>query len=198
MEQLPFMLHQANELARIDRYTSGLTEIMEFFDAVREFQRSQSPNDASSAGPQQCYSRISGRSNLESDFAKQKIRHVQQLCRTYIKQYESHTQMMLSYSTAKIAEKLESGSKLGEKLATVGIILAAISGLTSPLAVVTGYFGMNMNAFSKDGQSTLFDFWSTALPVITFSILIIGSMIARLFYSTTSTLGAKAAWKAWS
>jgi len=192
--QLPFMLHQANELARIDRYTSGLSEVLGFFDAVRAFQQTQKPNSSRSDGPQKCYSRISERSNLESNIAKQKVSHVQQLCRTYIKQYESHTHMMLSYSTAKIAERLESGTKVGEKIAAVGIVLAAISGVTSPLAIVTGYFGMNVDSLVEGGKSTTFDFWSTALPVIAFSIVVIGIMALRLIRRVLSS-NAGAAWK---
>ncbi|KAK5095049.1 hypothetical protein LTR70_007179 [Exophiala xenobiotica] len=195
MDQLPFMLHQANELARIDRYTSGLSEVLGFFDAVRDFQQSQKPSGSCSNGPQKCYSRISERSNLESNLAKQKITHVQQLCRTYIKQYESHTQMMLSYSTARIAERLESGSKVGEKIAAIGIVLAAISGVTSPLAIVTGYFGMNVNSLVEGGKSTPFDFWSIALPVIAFSLVVIGTMALRLCSGAKITVNARAAWK---
>lgn len=162
--QLPFMLHQVNELARIYRYTSSLSEVLGFFDAVRAFQQTQ------------------------------KVSHVQQLCRTYIKQYESHTHMMLSYSTAKIAERLESGTKVGEKIAAVGIVLAAISGVTSPLAIVTGYFGMNVDSLVEGGKSTTFDFWSTALPVIAFSTVVIGIMALRLFRRVLSS-NAGAAWK---
>lgn len=195
MDQLPFMLHQANELARIDRYTSGLVEILAFFDAVRTFQQSQKPDSSTSDGPQTCHSRISERSTLESDLAKQKVTHAQQLCRTYIKQYESHMQMMLSYSSAKIAERLESGSKVGEKIAAVGIALAAISGLTSPLAIVTSYFGMNVESLVEDGKSTLFDFWSIALPVFAFSLMALAVMALRVLYSTKTSVSAKAAWK---
>lgn len=195
MDQLPFMLHQANELARIDRYTSGLAEVLGFFDSVRDFQQSQKPIGAPSDGPQKCCSRISERSNLESNLAKQQITHAQQLCRTYIKQYESHTQMMLSYSSASVAEKLERASKSGEKIAAVGVVLAAISGLTSPLAIVTGYFGMNMESLVEDGRSSLFDFWSVAIPVATCSLMALGVMFSRLVLSTKVSTGSMNTWK---
>lgn len=184
IDQLPSMLEQANELARIDRYTSTLNEIVEFFETVRGFQKSQTPPRKDSHTPQKCYSRISERSELESQFAKQKIRHAQQLCRTYIKQYESHVQMMLSYSTTQIADRLDGGRKLGERIATVGVVLAAMSGLTSPLAVVTGYYGMNVHELTDDGNSTLFDFWSVAIPVIVISLVALGLMFTRVVSST--------------
>ncbi|KAK5076250.1 hypothetical protein LTS08_006876 [Lithohypha guttulata] len=141
---LPTMLNQANDLARVDRYIAGLEEILGFFNAVRSFQQSQKPTSPPSQNLKNCYSRISDRSNLESEIAKQKIVHARELCRTHIKQHESHIQLTLSYSTTQIANNLDKGSRIGERITTIGLVLAAISGLTSPLAVVTSYFGMNV------------------------------------------------------
>lgn len=104
--------------------------------------------------------------------------------------------MMLSYSMARIAERLESGSRAGEKIAAVSIVLAAISGVTFPLAIVTGYFGMNVNSLVEGGKSTPFDFWSIALPVIAFSLVVIGTMALRLFSNAKISVNARAAWKA--
>lgn len=189
--QLPSMLQQANELARIDRYTSSLNEILEFFETVRTFQQSQSSPRHDHDNPERCYSRISERSNLESELAKQKIRHAQQICRTYIKQYESHVQMMLSYSTTQIADRLDGGRKLAERIAAAGVVLAAISGLTSPLAVVTGYYGMNVRELTDGGSSSLFDFWTVAAPVIAIPLIVLGIMFARVVSGTGQMAGNK-------
>lgn len=181
--KLPSMLQQANELARIDRYTSSLNEILEFFRTVRDFQNSQAVVQQDSSTPAQCHSRISERSNMESKFAQHKVRHAQQLCRTYIKQYESHVQMMLSYSMTQIADRLEGGRKLGERITGVGVVLAAVSGVTAPLAVVTGYYGMNVSELTSGGNASLFDFWAVALPVIVFSLVAMGVMFTRVVSS---------------
>lgn len=191
IDQLPSILQQANELARIDRYTSSLNEILEFFETVRTFQQTQTLPKQNPDSPEKCYSRISERSNLESELAKQKIRHAQQLCRTYIKQYESHVQMMLSYSTTQIADRLDGGRKLGERIAAVGVVLAAVSGLTSPLAVVTGYYGMNVRELTDGGNSSLFDFWTVAAPVFTISLVVLAVMFARVVSSTEKLAGKK-------
>lgn len=189
--QLPSILQQANELARIDRYTSSLNEVLEFFETVRSFQQNQSLPQNDPHLPGKCYSRISERSNLESELAKRKIRHAQQLVRTYIKQYESHVQMMLSYSTTQIADRLDGGRKLGERIAAVGVVLAAISGLTSPLAVVTSYYGMNVRELTDGSSSSLFDFWSVAIPVIVVSLVVLGIMFTRVVLGSGKLVGRR-------
>jgi hypothetical protein len=98
IDQVPRMLQQANDLARIERYTS---EIVTFFDVVRSFQQSQTSEPRFEQPPrgegslmQSCYAVISPRSNLESELVKQRIGHSRELCQTCIKQCDNLLQMV--------------------------------------------------------------------------------------------------------
>ena len=94
ISHLATVLEQANDLAAIDRYTSSLSEVVSFFDAIRAYHK---PNDSTTLSTStNRYSGLqnSNRSDLESTLTVQKVEHVQELCRTYIKQYESFIQMV--------------------------------------------------------------------------------------------------------
>jgi Mg2+ and Co2+ transporter CorA len=87
---------------------------------------------------------------------------------------------MLSHSATEIANRLDKGSKIAERLATIGLILAAVSALTSPFAIITGFFGMNVAEFVEGTTKTLLDFWQVAVPTITVSFGILTLVIIRL------------------
>lgn len=181
--RLPLMLERSNELARIDRYTSGLAEILDFFDIGSSLQTNLShvvESNSSSTTSSGYRTQISRRSHTEALLARQKISSAQRLCRTYIEQYDSHVQTMLSYSATQIADRLDQGRKIAERVAYIGVVLASISGLTSPLAVITGFFGMNVSEFTNGGQIALFEFWEIALPVVAVTILVVCVILLRL------------------
>lgn len=109
LDEMPRLLDQTSDLARIDRYVAGLDEIVAFFDSVKSFQRSfeHCPREdpmfsvLPRAGPAPevpghgtSLSQISPRSTLESELAKQGIQHSRDLCRTYMRQYETLLQMV--------------------------------------------------------------------------------------------------------
>lgn len=103
LNEMPLLLDQTSELARIDRYISGLDEIVAFFHSVKSFQRSfqqvrnladSVPHTQSHGNDRTALSQISPRSNLESELAKQGIQHTRDLCRTYIRQHETLLQMV--------------------------------------------------------------------------------------------------------
>jgi hypothetical protein len=94
-DNLAHHLQSANHLARIDRYISGLDEIVAFFDAVRHFQNKQRPSNCNEQ--EQNLASITARSELESTLAKDRIGHARQMCRTYIQQYESQTSLVSLY-----------------------------------------------------------------------------------------------------
>lgn len=182
--RLPLMLERWNELARVDRYISGIAEILDFLDAVCTFQsRSNStvePNHVGSSHRVSDTTRLPARTQLEMALTRQKVTGSLRLCHTYMEQHNNHVQTMLSYSTTKIADRLDSGRKIAERIAYIGVVLASISGLTSPLAVITGYFGMNVSQFTSGGQLDLFDFWQIAGPLCAITGLIFCVILLRL------------------
>ena len=78
---------------------------------------------------------------------------------------------MLSLSTTEISSRLSSGSAIGEKLARIGMALAGITCVMSPISLLTGFYGMNVVEFSNGGQVTLYDFWQMGMPVLLFSVV---------------------------
>lgn len=87
---------------------------------------------------------------------------------------------VISYSTTQITERLDSGRTIAEKFATIGIVLAGISGLTAPLTILTSYFGMNVQELVSGATYTLFDFWQIALPTLLASFIGLGFVVIRL------------------
>lgn len=108
--EMPRLLDQTSDLARMDRYISGLDEIVAFFHSVKSFQRSfqledrndpifaieprTGPGPPDGHGTLSSLSQISPRSRLESELAKQGLQHTRDLCRTYMRQYETLLQMV--------------------------------------------------------------------------------------------------------
>lgn len=200
MSDLDQLRQSANNLARIDRYVSCLGEIASFFESVRLYQQgAPCTTYGGSKGPKvKSYSMISPRSQLESALAREKIKHAQQICETYIKQYESRMKLVspepqqgviifaklqsqiLSDSTAQIIHRMDSGQQLGERLATIGLVLAAVSFLSTPFVMVTGYFGMNVRELIEETTPTMFEFWQTTLPFMAVSIGLLIIVFLRL------------------
>lgn len=73
---------------------------------------------------------------------------------------------MLSRSTAEIIQRLDSGQRLGDRLAFVGLVLAGTTFVSTPFAMITGYYGMNVQELVDGGVTTLFEFWQAVLPVL--------------------------------
>lgn len=76
----------------------------------------------------------------------------------------------VSHSTTEIVARLDSGSKLAEKLGTLGLILTGLSFIVTPLSLLTSYYGMNVSEFVDGANLTLFGFWQIALPMATLSL----------------------------
>ena len=92
----------------------------------------------------------------------------------------------ISCSTAQIAERLDSGRSVAEKFATIGIVLAGVSALISPLALLTGYYGMNVKEYVPGTSGSLFDFWQTALPTLLVCFAALGLVVLRLWSAPTA------------
>lgn len=94
---------------------------------------------------------------------------------------------VISYSTTQITERLDSGRSVAEKFATIGIVLAGVSALISPLALLTGYYGMNVQEYVPGTSGSLFDFWQVALPTLLVCFAALGFVILRLWSAPTVT-----------
>jgi Mg2+ and Co2+ transporter CorA len=92
---------------------------------------------------------------------------------------------IISYSTTQITERLDAGRTIAEKFATIGVVLAGVSALISPLALLTGYYGMNVQELVPGAGGTLFNFWQVALPVLLVCIVGPGYVILRLWSTPT-------------
>ncbi len=89
----------------------------------------------------------------------------------------------ISYGTTQITERLDSGRSIAEKFTTIGIILAGVSGLISPLALLTSYYGMNVQELVEGAPVSLFDFWQVAMP----TLLVCFAGLAFVMLRTMST-----------
>ncbi|KAI0166654.1 hypothetical protein GGR57DRAFT_447415 [Xylariaceae sp. FL1272] len=174
LAELPRLLKQSHELVTIDRYASRLSEMLAFFDSVKAFQQKQHVGSTGDG-----YSIVSTRSSLESELTRNKITHVQQLCKTYTRQHESLLQMMMSHSATKIATRLDGGQRLVERLTVIGLVLASTSVITAPLSILTAYYGMNVKEFVEGSTLTLFGFWQIAIPIIALSTAGVFFIITR-------------------
>ena len=188
MDDLPSVLDKANNLARLDRYLSEIEEFSSFFEAVQKMSQAESIADDSVAATQQdpvlSHRHLAHRASLERSRLEQKIRHSQRLSRTYLSQYESLIQMAMTYATTQITERLDSGRAVAERFATIGIFLGAVSSLLSPVALLTSYFGMNMEEFVGEtgGSLSLYEFWKWGLPLTIMAAVGMGYLGLRLLH----------------
>ena len=73
---------------------------------------------------------------------------------------------MISYSATQITERLDSGQRLGEQFAKIGMFLAALAGIVAPLSLLTGFYGMNVQELVPGTSGTLFGFWRIGISVL--------------------------------
>ncbi|KAG8528423.1 uncharacterized protein KY384_007341 [Bacidia gigantensis] len=87
-QDLPSLLEKSNNLARIDRYLASLEESVSFLAAARQ-SLSQAPTTS------QPILSLDSLADFETARARERLLHQQKLCRTYVKQYEALTQMVI-------------------------------------------------------------------------------------------------------
>lgn len=56
------------------------------------------------------------------------------------------------------------------------MVIAAVTGIVSPLSLLTSFYGMNVKEFSSDGSATLFDFWQVGMPILLLSAVCIACL----------------------
>ncbi|KAF2180473.1 hypothetical protein K469DRAFT_271607 [Zopfia rhizophila CBS 207.26] len=172
LDELPGILEQSNNLARISRYLSRLEEFISFFLSVQELLQPDELRSPSHDAAPYCSNHVKKRAKFEAERARQKVFHEQNLCKSYIAPFDNLIQMMISYSTTQITSRLDSGRRVAEQFAKIGIILAAITGIVSPLSLITSFYGMNVKEFTPEAVATLYGFWTVGLPVLLFSLVL--------------------------
>lgn len=68
----------------------------------------------------------------------------------------------ISYNTTKITQNMDSGQELTEKLTTIGLIMAVMAAVMTPMNLLTSYYGMNVSDFTTNTTVSLVDFWHWA------------------------------------
>lgn len=163
---LPKLLEKVNRLAALEQYLCGLEETASFLIFVRQFAATEESRHGADALTLCASNKIQPWAELESSRANDKIIHQQRLCRTYRKQTESLLQVAVSYSTSSIISRLDAGGRSAERLAKIGLMIASITAVVSPLSLVTSYFGMNVPEFADGSHGSLYAFWSVATPML--------------------------------
>ena len=179
LRALSSILNCSFQLASIQRFLSSIEEISFFFISVRQLEDSADPAEGSGSFRQGHRGRqVPGFAALEAMRLQEKLKHEQRLCKTYIWQYEALARLKLSLSTSQITSRLDSGGVVAEKLAKIGLVMAGITSVLSPFAILTGFYGMNVSELTQGGHASLFDFWSLAIPTTLFmcATFSIGSM----------------------
>ncbi|KAJ9646488.1 hypothetical protein H2199_002537 [Coniosporium tulheliwenetii] len=166
LDDLPVIMEKLNNLALIERYLSGLEEFTVFFQSVQ--QTIGPAQDTNLLAPERYFSIPQTRKRAQSQAVQTKnnIAQQQKLCKIYINQFESLIQMTISYSTTQITDRLDKGRIATERFTKVGIAIAGIAAIVTPLSLLTSFFGMNVVEFSPDASATLFDFWQIGVPVL--------------------------------
>ncbi|KAF2436224.1 hypothetical protein EJ08DRAFT_231807 [Tothia fuscella] len=114
---------------------------------------------------------IRARARHEKKRTQSKLCHQRRLCETFMQPFDNLIQMMISYSTAQITERLDRGRQVAEQLGKIGIVVAVITGFVAPLSLITGYYGMNVKEFTPEADLSLFDVWQIGTPIILVSVV---------------------------
>ncbi|KAL9103039.1 MAG: hypothetical protein Q9163_001869 [Psora crenata] len=188
LADLPVILEKSNNLARIDRYLSTLDEFVSFFIAVRQSRRIDAIQGQSDGLSRDLPSPQSSNeyATFEAFRAREKLRYEQNLCRTYMKQYDALIQVVryrkhqaplilplthllcqvISYSTTQITKRLDAGGKVAEQFTKIGMFLAGLAAIVAPMSLLTGYYGMNVQELDPQATGTLFGFWQVGAPLL--------------------------------
>lgn len=197
---MPFILEKANTLARIDRYLSRLEEFALFFISVQALPLIEQTPINEARSPTFRSQRITASAEFEASRARNKISHEQRLCQTYMKQFDTLVQMVrqfrfrvpflivviqvISYSATRITERLDQGSKVAEQFGKIGMVVAVIASIISPLSLLTSFYGMNVQEFTSDASIHLPDVWEVAIPILV--VIMVCTAITMVWMTTNS------------
>ena len=68
-------------------------------------------------------------------------------------------------------DRLDQGSKVAEQFAKIGMVIAGIAGIVSPLGLLTSFYGMNVQEFTSGASVSLFEVWKIGLPLLLATIV---------------------------
>ena len=91
---------------------------------------------------------------------------------------------MISYGTSQITSRLDRGRDVAERFTKIGMVVAGLAGVVSPLSLLTSYYGMNVQEITPGATKTLYDFWSIGIPM--FLILVVCSGFVAIWMLTNS------------
>lgn len=189
LDDLPFILEKSNRLARIDRYLAGLEEFQSFFLSVQQMLAPNPVSNASDSDPTFRSARTKKSAQFEASRAREKIQQELRLCQTYMRQYDALVQLVISYSTTQITERLDKGRDIAEKFGKIGIFLAGLAGIVAPMSLLTGYYGMNVKELTQGANGTLFEFREIGIPVLLVTAICVAFIV--LWMMTGSVLTPK-------
>jgi Mg2+ and Co2+ transporter CorA len=75
-------------------------------------------------------------------------------------------ELIISFSSAQIALRLDQSRLIGEKFARLGLVVAMISAVVGPMSLITSYYGMNVHEFVPNTTLSLVDVWEIGMPVV--------------------------------
>ena len=171
MDSIPAIMEKSEHLTRVDRYLATLEEFVSFFVSVRRLcplcvDGSDTVHE-NHARPRS----IQGYTNLEAAQTESKIRRQQTLSKRYIRHFEMLLQVLVSCNTSKMTHKLEQGNHLSDQFTRIGIVVASLAAVISPISLLTGFFGMNVHEFTSDATIGLYDFWQYGVPLLMFALI---------------------------
>ena len=79
---------------------------------------------------------------------------------------------VISYSTSQITARVDSGAVIGDQLARIGMAVAGIACVMAPMSLLTGFYGMNVQEFTSGANTSLYDFWKNAMPVLLLALAV--------------------------
>ncbi|MCJ1341379.1 hypothetical protein MMC09_006675 [Bachmanniomyces sp. S44760] len=188
LRNISTILEKSNKILLMDRYLLSLEEFSSFLVLVQRTHQEEPTNEViqrrSSDISSFNLSWLRKRGNLEAAMTQNKIHRQQRLCASFSSQYEAFVQMyiqVISYNSAQITERLDSGRSVGERFAKIGMIVAGISCVVSPLSLLTSFYGMNVREFTSGANINLYDFWKGGVPVTLAMVVSFGLLAMWLF-----------------
>ncbi|KAF6220521.1 hypothetical protein HO133_002954 [Letharia lupina] len=105
------------------------------------------------------------------------------------RQYDALVQLVISYSTTQITERLDHGREVAEQFGKIGVFLAGLAGIVAPMSLLTGFYGMNVKELTQGATGTLFEFWEIGIPVLLVTAVCVAFIL--LWMMTGSVLTPK-------
>jgi len=183
LQSLPELLECSRRLRTIDRYLSGVDEIVTFLSSAKQTLAETYDRSRAYGNP-----RTAAYAELEARKAIDKVAYGRRLCTSHIEHVRelvqmvcsssltnssrlSSTQMLITtqvllHQSTLMNQRLDRNNSSSEILTKLGLGAAGIASIVTPLSFLTSYFGMNVEEFVPGTTLTLFDFWTVGIPTM--------------------------------